>query len=76
MQRIHLNTLRMMLRQPDPVSLRVMKADGGIMELDGCIGLRENRYAGTRHVKMLASGQIRQIRDCLILSVNGSPVYL
>ena len=62
--------------QPEPVNLTVLKKDGTLMELSECIGLKFDKYRGTRRVKLLRSGEIRQIRDCLILSVNGMEVML
>ena len=74
--RIHISTALDMLMKPDPVDLVVLKADGSIMSLQNCIGLKFDKYRGTRRVKMLTSGQIRMIRDCLILSINGMEVFL
>ena len=72
---MHLSDAIALLNGKEPVDLVVLKADGCFARINGCVGLRHNHYAGTRHVKILASGQVRQIRDVLILSVNGIPVY-
>lgn len=74
--RIHISTALMMLSQPDPVTIDVFKANGELMHMEHCIGLRYDKYAGTRRVKMLQSGQIRLIRDCLIIRINDMEVYL
>lgn len=65
-----------MLQSPEPVDLVVMKSDGGVMELKNCIGGKIRPYTGTRNVKLLSSGQMRCIRDSLIISINGMEVFL
>lgn len=74
--RIHLSTACELMQKPEPVNLTVLKKDGGLMELEQCTSLRIDKYKGTRRVKMLRSGEIRMIRDCLILYVNGMEVVL
>ena len=74
--RIHITTALELLQKPEPVNLSVLKKDGSLMELEGCISLRYDKYRGTRRVKMLRSGEIRMIRDCLILYLNGMEVVL
>lgn len=68
--------MREMLKQPDPVDLVVLTADGRVLHLDNCIGLKFDLYKGTRRIKMLQSGQIRTIRDILVISVNGMEVMV
>lgn len=68
--------MRHMLQQPDPVDLVVVTKEGRILHLDNCIGLKFDMYKGTRRIKMLASGQIRAIRDILVLSINGMEVMV
>lgn len=68
--------MREMLKQPDPVDLVVLAADGRVLHLDNCIGLKFDLYKGTRRIKMLQSGQIRTIRDILVISVNGMEVMV
>ena len=75
-KRIHITTMREMLKQPDPVDLVVLTADGRVLHLDNCIGLKFDLYKGTRRIKMLQSGQIRTIRDILVISVNGMEVMV
>lgn len=62
--------------KPDPVDLVVMTKDGRVLELNNCIGLKFDKYKGTRRLKLLDSGQIRCIRDILILKINGCDVML
>lgn len=76
MNAVHINTARAMLQSGDPVDFKVWKADGSIMELKNCISLRYSWYGGWRNVKILASGQMRRIRDCCIFSINGLEVFL
>ena len=65
-----------MLMKPDPVDLVVMTKDGRVLNINNCIGLKFDKYKGTRRVKQLDSGQIRTIRDILILKINGCEVML
>jgi hypothetical protein len=73
---VHLTTAQQMLRMPDPVDLTVLNKDGQLLYLNNCIGLKLTPYTGCRRVKLLDSGQIRQIRDCLIMQINGMPVFM
>ncbi len=68
--------MREMLKRPDPVDLVVLDKSGRILLLDNCIGLKFDLYKGTRRIKLLSSGQIRTIRDVLVMSVNGMEVML
>ena len=65
-----------MLKRPDPVDLVVLAKDGRVMYLNNCIGLKFDQYKGTRRVRLLDSGQIRCIRDILIMSINGCEVMI
>lgn len=68
--------MREMLKRPDPVDLVVLTKSGRVMHLDNCVGLKFDLYKGTRRVRMLDSGQIRCIRDILIISINGCEVMI
>ncbi|MCR4664568.1 MAG: hypothetical protein K5660_04290 [Paludibacteraceae bacterium] len=76
MQSIHINTMREMLQHPEPVDLLIVTSKGELQHYQNCISLRYNFRAGTRTVKLLASGQIRQVRDVCILQINGMEVFL
>lgn len=65
-----------MLMRPEPVDLVVLSKSGRILHLDNCIGLKFDKYKGTRRVKMLSSGEIRCVRDILIMYINGMEVML
>lgn len=73
---IHLNTARQMLNSPEPVDLTIVTAKGEVQTYKNCIGLKTDHYNGVRNVKLLDSGQIRKIRDCLIIGINGMEVFL
>jgi len=73
---IHISTMCEMLEKPDPVDLVVVDKSGRVIEMNNCIGLKFDRYKGTRRVKMLTSGQIRMIRDILVMKINGCEVML
>ena len=62
--------------RPEPVDLVVLTKKGRILELNNCIGLKFDKYKGTRRIKMLTSGEIRTVRDILIMSINGCEVMI
>ena len=76
MNSIHINTLREMLQHPEPVDLLLVTSKGEVQRYENCIYLRYNFRAGTRTIKLLASGQIRQVRDVCIMQINGMEVFL
>lgn len=65
-----------MLDKPDPVDLSFWTRDGGLIELKDCVGLSYNFRAGTHNIKVLASRQIRTIRDVCLYQINGLTIYL
>ena len=65
-----------MLMRPEPVDLVVLTKEGRVLELNHCIGLKFDKYKGTRRIKMLTSGEIRTVRDILIMSINGCEVMI
>lgn len=73
---IHLTTALQMLNSPEPVDLTVITAKGEVQSHKQCIGLKSDHYSGCRNIKILASGEIRKIRDCLIIGINGMEVFL
>ncbi len=50
--------------------------DGSVLRLDRAVSLRYDYYGGWRNVKLLASGQIRRVRDCCIFRINDMEVFL
>ena len=73
---VHINTLREILQHPEPVDLLIVTAKGEVQRYHNCISLRYNFRAGTRTIKLLTSGQIRQVRDTCILQINNMEVFL
>lgn len=73
---IHITTARQMLNSGDPVDISVWKSDGSILRLRNCVSLRYDFYGGWRNVKILASGEMRRIRDVCIFAVNDLEVFL
>ena len=76
MKSVHINTARALLKSGDPVSLSVWKKDGSIMNIESCISLHYDFRGGWRNIKILPSGEMRRIRDCLIFEINGLEVFL
>lgn len=76
MARIHISTACDMLMKPDPVDLVVLTKEGRLLTIENCVGLKFDRYRGTRRIKVLSSGQIRTIRDILIMQINGCEVMI
>ena len=75
-QSIHITTLRKMLKAGDPVDIKLWTKSGEIQEWRNCVPLRYNFYQGTRQMKLLNSGQIRQLRDVCVFMVNDMVVFL
>ena len=75
-QAIHITTARKLIDSGVPVDIKVWAKDGRVIELRNCVGLRYNFRQGTRQVKILASRQIRTIRDVCIFEINNMTVYL
>ena len=73
---IHISTARKLIDSGDPVDLKVWKKDGSVMTLNRCVGLKYDFRNGTRTIKILASRQIRTIRDVCVFEVNGQTVFL
>lgn len=76
MNSIHISTARHMLASPEPVDITVLDAKGNVNLFRNVVGLKHNHYGGVRNIKFLDSGEIRKIRDCLIIAVNGMEVFL
>lgn len=76
MNSIHINTMREILSHPEPVDISLWTAKGEIQHYHNCISLRYDFRNGTRRIKLLASGQIRQVRDTCIFKINDMEVFL
>lgn len=75
-QAIHISKARALLDSGATVDLKVCRRNGQILELRQCRSLRYDFLSGTRRIKILASRQIRTVRDCLIVEINGQEVFL
>ena len=73
---IHISTLRKMMKSGDHEDLKLWTKSGEIQEWRNCIPLRYNFYKGTRQIKLLNSGQIRQLRDVCVFMINDMEVFL
>lgn len=76
MNAIHINTMREMLAHPEPVDISLFTSKGEVQHYKNCISLRYDFRTGTRRIKLLSSGQIRQVRDVCIFQINGMEVFL
>ena len=76
MHAIHINTMREMLARPEPVDISLFTSKGEVQHYKNCISLRYDFRNGTRRIKLLSSGQIRQVRDVCIFQINGMEVFL
>lgn len=76
MKSIHINTMRQMLAQPEPVDLTIVTTKGELQHYENCISLKADFKTGMRNIKMLKSGQIRKVRDVCILQINGMEVFI
>ena len=68
--------MREMLTHPEPVDISLFTAKGEVQHYKNCISLRYDFRNGTRRIKLLSSGQIRQVRDVCIFQINGMEVFL
>lgn len=73
---IHISTARQILETGEPVNLTVVTKKGDIQEYKNVISISSYFRGGTRKVKFLNNGQIRQIRDVCIIDINDEEVYL
>lgn len=75
MKAIHLKTALQMLNSGRPVTLRVLTTSGELNVYENCVGLKHTQKKSYRNIRLLASGQIRKIRDILIIGIDGFEVY-
>lgn len=73
---IHISQVRRLLNARQPVDLTVVTSKGEIQQWKGVISYKPNLQGGWRNVRISASGEIRKLRDVLILEANGHEVYL
>lgn len=75
-RKIHISTARKVLDSGDPVDIKVWAKDGRVLNFKNCVSLRYNFRSGTRQIKLLASNQIRKIRDVCLFEINDLEVFL
>lgn len=73
---IHITIARKILDSGKPVTLSVFTKKGELQTYADVIGISNHFRGGTRKIKFLASGEIRQIRDVCIVEINDEEVYL
>lgn len=76
-QALHISQARKLMDSGERFNLSYVRAKNGIvMDAIDVVSLRYDIYSGTRTIKFLRSGQLRTIRDCLIIGINNQDVYL
>lgn len=75
MEAIHLKTALQILNAGKPVTLRVLTAKGELRVYEDCVGLPHKEKTTYRNIRMVRSGQIRKIRDILIIGINEFEVF-
>lgn len=73
---MHLSEAIKIIDAGQPVTLEVLTKDGSIMKMEQVVRLSRHVRGGTHRMKFLQSGQIREIRDCLIISLNNEETYI
>ncbi len=76
MDSIHLKQALQMLNSGKPVTLRVLTAKGELRVYEECVGLAHPPKQPWRNVRLLRSGQIRRIRDILIIGIDDLEVFI
>lgn len=75
MQSIHISTARRMLALRELVTVTYVTRKGEVETLVNAMPLRADFYSGTRNFK-LPNGEIRKVRDHLIIAINDKEVFL
>ncbi len=75
MESIHISTARKMLARKEPVTVSYVTRKGHLETISDAIPLGSDFYAGTRNFK-LPNGEIRKVRDNLIVALNNYEVFL
>lgn len=75
MDSIHISTARLMLAKKEPVTISYVTKDGHLETVKDAIPLGVQFYSGTRNFK-LPNGDIRKVRDNLIVALNSYEVFL
>lgn len=75
MKDLHISQVRRMLAEHKPMTISYVTSKGELQTVENAIPLAANFYAGFRNVK-LPNGQIRKVRENLIVAVNSCEVYI
>lgn len=75
MDSIHISTARQMLARKEPVTVSYVTKDGRLETIKDAVPLGIQFYSGTRNFK-LQNGDIRKVRDNLIVALNNFEVFL
>ena len=73
---VHINTARMMLNAGDPVDIVLWTKSGCLQRWKNAISISYNKETDTRKMRLMDSREIRQCRDCLIMSINNLEIFL
>ena len=73
---LHLSSARKIMQQDKAFSIVFLTAEAKKIRIENAVSLKWDLRTGTRTLKAIPSGQIRRIRDSLILEINDTPVYL
>lgn len=65
-----------MLNAHEPIDIHCWDSKGQHQHYPQAIPLALNPGTGCRNIKLLPSGEIRKIRECLIFMINGIEIYL
>lgn len=75
MQTIHISEARRLLARHESVKISFVTKSGELQTYDGARPLACDFYGGTRNFK-LPNGEIRRVREHLIVALNDIEVYL
>lgn len=73
---IHLSAARKIMDLDRSFSITFLTADARTVTIDCAVSLKWDLRTGTRTIKAIPSGQIRRVRDSLIMAINGEEVYI
>jgi hypothetical protein len=74
--RIHINTMRQMLKSGEAVSLKFWEKDGNIVSADNVICTSGYHHGNTFNLKFLTSGVFRKVRAITVFEINDMEVFI
>lgn len=63
-------------KRKETVTVLALKANGSLLSLEGWICISSWWEKGCHDFLNPCNGQIRKVRDVLIMNINGHPVYI